>query len=419
MAYHESIILTLFDIVSYILISKKLLEIKKFYWKDLVPVVILTFLVASGSHIIPDQYNFLLSAILLIITMLIYFKLTLFQSFMLYVISVIIIIVIQLIAILPTYLIFGRIEATFIPGLVAQSIGLAAVLVCYRFLPVHLLYRLTGKKNKIIKILLLNIFVLVICVLFYWYLNIEGMIENIITFVSVSLLLVILNGVIISNGLRNEQEEKELIIYKKYMPVIENLTDDIRKRQHDFSNHVQAIKAIPLLYDDINTVREKMDLYCAELNDDIENKELLLLDNKILAGFLFSKFQEAKEKDISIRYNLSNVKFKLMDFEFIEILSILLDNAVEACESGEEVQLSLYCKMGFGTIEVVNPTEPVGMDELDNFFKKGYSTKAPGKRGYGLSRLSDIVKKYNGEIEVKNENKEKQQNNVVFLVRFS
>lgn len=418
MNYHESLILTLFDITAYLLIAKKLLEIKKFYWKDLILVITLTVLVATGSFFIPDQYNFFISAIFLIIGFLVYFKLTFFKSLILYIISIVVLIIVQLISMLPVYLIFGGIEQTFTNGIIAQCIGMAVVILIFLFLPVHAIYRLANKKNRVIKILLLNIFILAVCIPLYWYLDIDGMINNIIIYAGISLALVVLNGIIIRNGLRNEHEEKELAIYKKYLPVIENLTDDIRKRQHDYSNHVQALKGMALAHEDINKVRTEMELYSTELSESIKNKELLFLDNKILAGFLFSKTHDANVENIEIKYKLSNISFRLMNYELIEVISILLDNAIEACKPGEKIELSLYCDMGLSTIKVTNPAEPVSKEALDSFFEKGYSTKSPGKRGYGLSRLSDIVKKYDGKIKIYNENKERQQNHVVFLVSF-
>lgn len=193
MAYHESLLLTLFDVVFYLLIAKKILEIREFFWKDLVPLVVLVFSVATGSFFVPDQFNFFISTISFVIVFLIYFKLTFFQSLMLYVISIIIMIVIQLIAMIPTYFIFNGIETAFIPGLVAQSIGLIMVLICYMFVSVHLIYRLANKKNRVVKVLLFNIFLLAVGVLFYWFVDVDGMLENSLVFIGISLSLVILN----------------------------------------------------------------------------------------------------------------------------------------------------------------------------------------------------------------------------------
>lgn len=419
MTYYESIVLTLFDIVFYMLIAKKVLEIKRiFFWKDLIPLVILTLSIATFSVLIPEHYNFIISLVLFTVVFMIYFKISLFQSFILFVISTITLIFIQILSMVPSFIIFGNTDITFIHGIVSQSVGLVMVLLCYFFLPIHLIYRLTNRKNKVVKILLVNIFVLAVCILFYWYLDIKGLIENIISFVTISLLMVILNGVIIRNGLRNVQEQKQLEIYEEYLPVIDNLIDEIRKRQHDFNNHIQTIKSIQHAYDDLSVIRKKTETYSMELAEALEFKELLLLENKILAGFLYRKLQQAKEKGLSLQYDLRNVGYKLLDYELIEVISILLDNALEATFSGGNIQLALYYEEKNKVIKVANQSRTIQMDEFEDFFQKGYSTKGTKNRGYGLSRLSDIVRKYSGTIELTNVQKEKQQNYVVFLVSF-
>ncbi len=58
--------------------------------------------------------------------------------------------------------------------------------------------------------------------------------------------MLFINLVIIKNGLVNEFTAKELLIYRTYNPIVEELIDEIRSRQHDFDNHLQALNTIIL-----------------------------------------------------------------------------------------------------------------------------------------------------------------------------
>jgi hypothetical protein len=58
-------------------------------------------------------------------------------------------------------------------------------------------------------------------------------------------LIVFINFVIVRNGFKNQLKEQELKIYKTYLPVIEQLMNDIRARQHELDNHLQALRMMP------------------------------------------------------------------------------------------------------------------------------------------------------------------------------
>lgn len=56
----------------------------------------------------------------------------------------------------------------------------------------------------------------------------------------------------------------------------------------------------------------------------------------------------------------------------------------------------------FIQIEVRNESDPVGLNEIQNFFSKGYSKKGTN-RGLGLYNVKTICNEYGLDLECKNE----------------
>ncbi len=66
--------------------------------------------------------------------------------------------------------------------------------------------------------LILNMFTILICILIYRCIAMEGLIRNILIIAILSIGLLFVNLVIVKDGLRNEYEEKMLATYEKYLP---------------------------------------------------------------------------------------------------------------------------------------------------------------------------------------------------------
>lgn len=418
MTYLESLILCFFDAVFVVIIGRKLMSKKPMIDKwGLLLIVLLSFSLSLTSRLVPEELNIYIDSLITFFVFMVYFRISAFKSLMLTLIFSIVAIIVQMLAMVPLILIFGEIEIVFSQGVVAQAAGLIIVTLIYFFIPINVIYEFSIKKNRMIKIIIANIAVLLLVILTYWYLSLESLLENALFIVVVALGLVVLNGVIIRNGLRNEHDKKQLGIYEAYFPVIERLAVDVRKKQHDFNNHLQAISAVVTMNDSIDVIREEVERYGSEIRESQSGNELISLENKIAAGFIYSKLKEINEEGKVLETNIqSSVSFRpLRTYELIEILGILLDNAAEASEKGQVIGLFIFEKDNSLNIITKNRSGYITNKQFNEIFSEGYSSKGEG-RGLGLSKLSKIVKRYKGEILVENEENEKQHNHVVFHV---
>ena len=212
-----------------------------------------------------------------------------------------------------------------------------------------------------------------------------------------------------------ERQKQELKITNMYNGMFEELIDVIRYRQHDFHNQIDAIYSTHLV---ANTMEELVSLqsqYCSKII--YENRFTKILSktkNSVLAGFLYSKFTKAEKKGIEIKYDISYREVTdFSTFDLIEIVGILMDNAIEAAEECEEKIVNAVDAIEAENIQkliifelkdndglslyVRNPVKNISYQDIEKFFEKGFTTKEEGN-GLGLSKIKEYQKKYDYKI---------------------
>lgn len=205
---------------------------------------------------------------------------------------------------------------------------------------------------------------------------------------------------------RNEQKAKEISLYEMYNHTFEQTIETVRIRQHEFENHINAIRCLHYTTQSYDELVEQQAEYCNNIIRENEVNKLLKYNlNPVLVGFLYSKISSAKEKAIDVEYCIQqvNIKAKIEVHELIELIGILFDNAVEALEYRERkiIILNLRERNNELELEIANVSRVYTNNELEQFCCYGYSTKGD-KRGMGLTRVKEIVNKYNADFEIRN-----------------
>lgn len=220
-------------------------------------------------------------------------------------------------------------------------------------------------------------------------------------------------GIITILWIDSENEKKikakELQLYELYSKTFEEAITVIRTRQHEFDNHINAIRCLQFTIDNPQELIQRQNEYCDKiLSENSFNKVLKLHMDPILVGFLYSKFMYAKEQGISIVQEVHSIEFKniIEVNEIIEILGILLDNAVEALSDEKFNQRVLIVRMiqenqREMSIEIANKSHKYLNSEIEKFCISGYSTKGKN-RGLGLAEVKNIVKKYRADFHIGN-----------------
>lgn len=202
-----------------------------------------------------------------------------------------------------------------------------------------------------------------------------------------------------------QRKEQELKIYKLYIKPLEELTKDIRARQHEFDNHMNAILNMHVTIDDYDELVAAQSAYAKGIYDDKArcNPALLRISDKILAGFLYSKIISAPAYvHIDIQVLSREIITSVSEHSLVEIIGTLTDNAFEAATPElNAVEMILDAKGDKLIFMIKNQVRGLTMGDISHFFEKGYTTRENREgHGLGLYQAETITGRCGGEITV-------------------
>lgn len=191
----------------------------------------------------------------------------------------------------------------------------------------------------------------------------------------------------------------------------EELIYEIRRNQHDFHNHLQAIYSLHYSIYDYETLVKEQEKYLKFILENTKYYKLLNAHNPVIAGFLYRKILEADVEGYAISFDIKLNKMQphIPEYILVEIIGILWDNAIEAGREQNKKKISLRMddtKHKF-ELEVSNPIPNLSYEEIHRFFEAGNTTK--GKfRGIGLNKIKEYKKKYKFDLIVEKDEIEEE-----------
>lgn len=133
---------------------------------------------------------------------------------------------------------------------------------------------------------------------------------------------------------------------------------------------------------------------------------------------LFGKIKQAEAAGIHIELQLHGLfkKTAAPETEWIEVIGILLDNAIEASPKGSVIYVTGRKSGAYLELLVSNPFPAMSNTEFMALFRKGFTTKGSREgHGFGLYNILRITERYHGKILTRNE-QVSGENYVVFGV---
>lgn len=186
-----------------------------------------------------------------------------------------------------------------------------------------------------------------------------------------------------------------------YQKEIKTLIASVSSLRHDYINHIQVLHGL-LCIGEV----EQATKYLDSLSKDIQAiKSIKLnLDHPGLAILLQTKKLACQNQQIDIQIAADDNPFdKIKTIDLINILSNLIDNAIEATmelpEEQRKMAVSCTADEHYYTFSITNLGRK--LPDVNRIFKQGYSTKKEEKgrvRGQGLFIVKETINKYNGTI---------------------
>lgn len=210
------------------------------------------------------------------------------------------------------------------------------------------------------------------------------------------------------NAISKEKLEKEIIDQKDtqlnelsiYSHHVESLYEEIRSFRHDYINILTSLK-LGIDNQDIEAIKT---VYNGVLRDSANQfydskfdiAKLSNIKNDAIKSILSAKLLEAQNRGISISVEIeepvSNFRIELLDF--ITVLSVLCDNAIEATIEAINPRMTVaFMNNDDSLVLIVENSIKTEKVDVSRIFARGYSSKGEG-RGLGLHNVNSILEKY-------------------------
>lgn len=212
-----------------------------------------------------------------------------------------------------------------------------------------------------------------------------------------SLSMIFLIEYIVKN-VKSKLEYQNLKLEYSYYKELEENQLEIRKLHHDMNNHLSIISSF-LEYDNLDGAKD----YFNGLSDKFRLSNRVFCKNSIVNAVINSKYNLAIENQIDCFFNI-DIKdiLPIEDIDLCSMLANTLDNAIESSQkisdiSQRRISVKARCDKGYFSYCIDNNHN--GNVKMRN---GKYISDKQNKtlHGFGLENLDDIVKKYNGTLNI-------------------
>lgn len=182
---------------------------------------------------------------------------------------------------------------------------------------------------------------------------------------------------------------------------IKSLVDSLRSQNHEYMNKLHSIAGLIQL----DRSKEALNMIIDEISDEQEVMQFLkerIADYSIL-GILIGKRSRAKELGVLFTIDdesyVSEVMAGFSSGDIVTIIGNLIDNAMEACLSEEEKEVTLLIEGDRESLFIEVQDSGCGLPEdVERIFNYGFSMKGKEGRGIGLALVKQIMEANRGTI---------------------
>lgn len=384
----------------------------KFMYKDHDTSLIKNiFIVIIGSGISAicmiyfyNSYTMFINYLIIILLIKFFYKKSMVKSILEFFIVFVINMLLQLGVVLGGNILGIKYSGSFTYCIIGIILQLILTLSIYYGVVFRKNFKISSLDSKIIFYFLINFGLYFMMFRIIWSYNKFFIVNNLILTLFALVVVLTLNLFLYEYIVKITEAKKILEIQNKYNPILGDIIEETRRRQHDFKNYLNTINGIVEVCDE-NKLKDELKKYIKSLgalNKNIE--DITYIDNVIIKSLIYSKLCEAERSGIEFSFNVRNrvIDEYLNDYEISGILGNLLNNAFEAIHHKEErrVILNIFTDGEESIVEVRNAGKTIAPENIEKIFKKGFSTKANKGRGYGLYNIKRIAEQHNGKVQL-------------------
>ena len=207
----------------------------------------------------------------------------------------------------------------------------------------------------------------------------------------------------LKDKLHERLDQEQALRYRdmeRYSRHIEELYKEVRSFRHDYTNLLTSLR-LGIEEEDMEQIKEVYDSVLKDSSEKLQDNKydlgrLVNIRDKALKSLLAGKFLKARDKNIvfnvEVPEEIQVEGMRLLDF--LTIVSILCDNAIEASAEASQPHVSIaFLKNGAQeTFIIENSIKEEGID-ISEIFSFGASSKGE-ERGVGLYTVMKIVESH-------------------------
>lgn len=224
------------------------------------------------------------------------------------------------------------------------------------------------------------------------------------------LLLVIAFELLAFSRKVRQVKTQQLSSIQKYINDMNSHLEESRRSIHDFNKHLRYVRNMVAERSDNAELVEDVDAYCEQMLAIYDEEEILLqLDDPVLRAILYGRRTQATAHNISFTLKATPVlpTFPLKDYQMVEVLDNLMDNAFECVmarpEGSRWMRVTLSARRVDGctmqnSICIENPCDDVDVSAITA--GKHYTTKSGRHRGIGLKHVFHMVQSTGGWLRI-------------------
>ena len=198
----------------------------------------------------------------------------------------------------------------------------------------------------------------------------------------------------------NQEQTLRYRDMERYSRHIEELYKEVRSFRHDYTNLLTSLR-LGIEEEDMEQIKEVYDSVLKDSSEKLQDNKydlgrLVNIRDRALKSLLAGKFLKAREKDIVFNVEVpEEIQVEGMSLlDFLTIVSILCDNAIEASAEASQPRVSIaFIKNGAQETFIVENSIKEEAIDVSEIFSFGVSSKGED-RGVGLYTVMKIVESY-------------------------
>ena len=207
----------------------------------------------------------------------------------------------------------------------------------------------------------------------------------------------------LKDKLHERLDQEQALRYRdmeRYSRHIEELYKEVRSFRHDYTNLLTSLR-LGIEEEDMEQIKEVYDSILKDSSEKLQDNKydlgrLVNIRDKALKSLLAGKFLKARDKKIIFNVEVpEEIQVEGMSLlDFLTIVSILCDNAIEASAEASQPHVSIaFLKNGAQETFIIENSIKEESIDISEIFSFGVSSKGE-ERGVGLYTVMKLVESH-------------------------